>query len=645
MPERLQSLRRLLPQGKYAYKALAPSDSQGPSNMATSQIDLAAGKAEAVPHEDVHSDCKDQDKQNLTVVEKSGTIASTDADNTPTEEEMRTLRKVSGKIPWSAYTIAFVELCERFSYYGSTAVFTNFIQHPLPPGSRTGAGGHGQSGALGMGQRASTGLNLFNSFWAYMMPLVGAWVADTYLGRFKTIQWSILLALIGHVLLTIAAAPVVLAQGKALGCFIVAIIVMGMGTGGFKSNISPLVAEQYQEKIHVKVLPTGERVIVDPIITVSRIYMYFYLMINIGALTGSIGMVYCEKYIGFYLAFLLPTALFLFCPTVMFVCKKNYHLSEPQGSPLPTAIRAVKLAMKGRWHLNPISTVRHMKRDDFWPNIKPSYFESKGIAKPAVCTWDDLWIDELRRGCKACAVFCWYPLYWLTYNQMVGNLTSQAATMTLNGLPNDILQNLNPFTLIIFIPLVDQFGYPFLARIGYPLTPLKRITLGFWTGTAAMIWAAVLQYYIYKTSNCGHYASNPFEDAAHTIPCVSPLNVWIQTGSYVLIALSEILASITGLEYAFSKAPKNMRSIVMSLFLFTSAISTALGQAFISLSADPLLIANYGLMAGLSFVGGLGFWLTFRNLDASEAELNYLSHTQSAGQVNVQKDVEEGKST
>jgi len=46
----------------------------------------------------------------------------------PTEEELKTLRRVSDKIPFSIYTIAFIELCERFSYYGTTAVFTNFIQ-------------------------------------------------------------------------------------------------------------------------------------------------------------------------------------------------------------------------------------------------------------------------------------------------------------------------------------------------------------------------------------------------------------------------------------------------------------------------------------------------------------------------------------
>lgn len=41
-----------------------------------------------------------------------------------TEEELHTLRRVSGKIPWPAFTIAFVELCERFSYYGTTVVCT-----------------------------------------------------------------------------------------------------------------------------------------------------------------------------------------------------------------------------------------------------------------------------------------------------------------------------------------------------------------------------------------------------------------------------------------------------------------------------------------------------------------------------------------
>lgn len=47
---------------------------------------------------------------------------SSDGREYPTEEEERTLRRVSDKVPWTAYTVAFVELCERFSYYGTIAV-------------------------------------------------------------------------------------------------------------------------------------------------------------------------------------------------------------------------------------------------------------------------------------------------------------------------------------------------------------------------------------------------------------------------------------------------------------------------------------------------------------------------------------------
>ena len=86
----------------------------------------------------------------------------------------------------------------------------------------------------------------------------------------------------------------------------------------------------------------------------------------------------------------------------------------------------------------------------------------------------------------------------LTYNQLNNNLTSQAATMVTNGLPNDVLSNLDPFALIIFIPICDRFIYPGLARMGIRFTPIKRITAGFLTGAAAMVWAAVVQHYIYK---------------------------------------------------------------------------------------------------------------------------------------------------
>lgn len=67
------------------------------------------------------------------------------------------------------------------------------------------------------------------------MPLVGAYVADQYLGRYRTIMYSIGAALIGHFILIVSAIPSVIAHpGGAIGCFSLGLIIMGVGTGGFK---------------------------------------------------------------------------------------------------------------------------------------------------------------------------------------------------------------------------------------------------------------------------------------------------------------------------------------------------------------------------------------------------------------------------
>jgi len=213
--------------------------------------------------------------------------------------------------------------------------------------------------------------------------------------------------------------------------------------------------------------------------------------------------------------------------------------------------------------------------------------------------------------------------------------------MKLNGLPNDVLSNLDPFALIILIPVCDLLIYPALRKAHIRFTPIKKITLGFFTGSAAMIWAAVIQAYIYKKSVCGRNAAGVLPaslggNGEDTCPPIG-LTVWAQSGAYILIAISEIFASITSLEYAFSKAPRNMRSLVMAFNLFMSAISAAIGEAFVSLSADPLLVWNYGVMAVLSFIGGVCFWFQYRSLDADEDRLNQLP----TGHLVATKDVED----
>ena len=131
----------------------------------------------------------------------------------------------------------------------------------------------------------------------YVVPLLGGYLADAKWGRYKTVCICVGVALVGHILLIVSSVPGIIEHPHgALGCFIIAVVIMGLGTGGFKANISPLVAEQYmQSKLFIRTTPNGERVIVDPIMTTSRIYVYFYLFTNIGSLAGQISMAYSEK--------------------------------------------------------------------------------------------------------------------------------------------------------------------------------------------------------------------------------------------------------------------------------------------------------------------------------------------------------------
>lgn len=311
------------------------------------------------------------------------------------------------------------------------------------------------------------------------------------------------------------------------------------------------------------------------------------MFINIGALIGQIGMVYCEYYVGFYMSFLLPTIIFLFCPLVMLWGRRRYRRVPPEGSVLGKAFKIFVYANKGRWSLNPRKTYRNLHDGTFWSRVKPSAIAPAD--RPKWMTFDDAWVDEVRRGFNACAVFLWYPLFWICYNQINNNLISQAATMRLGGVPNDVLTNLNPFSLIIMIPLLDLFGYPLLRRLKIKVSPIKKITVGYFAGACAMIWAAVIQAYIYRRSDCGNYAGQNIPGTEDRCPNVD-ISVWAQSGSYILIAFSEIMASITSLEYAHSKAPANMRSMVQAVALFMNAVSSAIGFALVSLAEVRVIL-------------------------------------------------------
>lgn len=304
--------------------------------------------------------------------------------------------------------------------------------------------------------------------------------------------------------------------------------------------------------------------------------------------------------------------MFLTAPIVLLMNKKNYKLSPPTGSVLSKFIRMF-------WY---VGKEGKSFRKLNWELAKPSNVEPD--SRPFWMTYDDAWVDEVRRGLMACKVFLFLPVFFLAYNQMTGNLTSQAATMELHGVPNDVIQNLNPISIVIMIPIIDHVLYPGLRKFGIAFTPIKRMTFGFVISALSMVASAVMQYYIYDMGECGWY---PNESGCKP----APINVWAQCLPYILIGISEIFTNVTSYEYAYSKAPENMKSLVMSVNLFMSAISAAIGQAFVPLSKDPLLVWNYTSVACIALAGGIAFWFCFRHLDSEEDKWNMLKKSEYKG--------------
>lgn len=319
----------------------------------------------------------------------------------PTPSELATLPRVPDKIPWGAFLVTIVELCERFAYYGLSGPFQNYMANKYNDPN-------GLPGAIGLKQSGATALSNFFQAWCYVTPIMGAIVADQFLGKYLTIKYFSIVYMVGIVVLFATSLPVSIEHGAAFPGLIAAMVIIGLGTGGIKSNVSPLIAEQIRStKPFVKVLSNGKRVIVDPEVTVQRVYMIFYMGINVGSIS-AIATTTLELKVGFWSAFLLPLIMFGVGYFILVSGKKRYVIRPPQGGVIGNCFKVIWIAMRNRFDLD---------------KAKPSFQEKGGRGYKV--SWDDRFVDELKTALVACKMFLFFPIYWLTYSQMMNNFVSQ----------------------------------------------------------------------------------------------------------------------------------------------------------------------------------------------------------------------------
>lgn len=507
--------------------------------------------------------------------------------------EMQSLRHVSDSIPVGVWLMALISLCERFTYYGISAPFQNYIQNPLNDPLRPGA--------LNLGQSTATKLNYFFSVFVYVTPIGAAIIADTRLGKYKTLVGSTAIYLSGCVILVATSVPAALRAHAGLPGLIVSMVVIGIGLGGIKACVSPFMADQYTNvKMRMETTKSGENVVVDPDLTIKGIYSLYYWCINLGCLSG-LATTFIEKDVGFWDAYLLPFCVLWIALAGLILGRRKFVDRPPEGSILPSAFRAFLYATRERFNMD-AAQPEHQRRKH-----------------GRVVNWDAEFINELKQGLMACRVFAAYPILWLCHNQINTNLISQAGQMETHGIPNDIMMNFNPISVIVFLPIVQQLLYPTLRKCNLHFGTISRIAVGFVLEAGALAYAAVVQHMIYSASPC---YSKPLQCAASAKGAhPNHVSVFLQTPVYVIDGIAEIFFDITSQEYAYTKAPSSMKSLIQAVLVLTSALGLVLGSALSPLYTDPQIMFLYAALAAAMFVTAGGFFWCFKSYDRDDCEM------------------------
>jgi POT family proton-dependent oligopeptide transporter len=478
------------------------------------------------------------------------------------------LQRGIDSIPGAVWLVMLLAMAERFSFYGMTAPFMNYMQNSRNDKLHGGALGWGQS-------RASQVSNIFYIL-TLLTPIGASLAADKHLGRFKVLCITFAIYLVGSILLVISSLGI--SAGFAAPLFIVSLVFIAVGMSGVNGLLAAFVGDQYTtEDGVVATRRDGKRIIVDRGRTIESIYNIYYWCINVGGLAG-LATTELELHVGFWVAFLLPTCALAISAAILYIGHKRLHIVPAQQSALPQALKVMWLAVRGGFSLDSARPTLHGTHDH------------RSIP------WTDEFVDEMGTALKACRMMILgWPVLWLCRGQISNNLVSQAAQMETSGVPNDMMFNANPVIIILILPLVDRVILPRLRHLGFTLTAATRLVIGFTFEALSMAMAAAVQKLIYNSGPCyGHPLRCTTSGGVITPNNVS---VFLQLPVYALEAFSEILSSPAGYELAFTMAPVSMKSLIQAVFSATGALGATLSIIISPTYKDPHMVWVYTSLA------------------------------------------------
>jgi POT family proton-dependent oligopeptide transporter len=393
------------------------------------------------------------------------------------------------------------EGAERFSFYGMRSILTVYMVQVL----------------LLARHEAEANYHYFVMA-NYLMPLVGGWLADRFLGRYRVILFLSLGYVAGHAVVAAVETRTGLYAGLAL---------IAMGAGGIKPCVSAFVGDQFRPE---------QRALL------AKVYGLFYWMVNLGSATSTLLIPWLLKKHGPAVAFGVPGVLMALALVIFVSGRKRYVYVAPTG-PNPHAFVKVVATALSRRAPRPPGT---------------DWLEAARAVHPAEA------VDGARAVFRIMGVFVMVTGFWALFDQHGASWILQATRMNLDVGTVDLLgirlggfrleasqiAAINPFMVLMLVPLFQGVLYPRLVRLGVKVSPLGKMSVGMFLTVLSFVAMAVLQSILDGGGR--------------------PHALW-QVVPYLFLTAGEVMISVTGLEFAFTQAPRTMKSTIMSFWMLTTA--------------------------------------------------------------------------
>jgi POT family proton-dependent oligopeptide transporter len=402
----------------------------------------------------------------------------------------------------------------------------------------------------------------------YFMPLLGAWVSDRFWGRYKTILWISLAYCAGHAVL--AFGDFAGSKEARTVCLYGGLLLIAFGSGGIKPCVSAFLGDQFQS---------------DQRHLLQKAYAAFYWAINLGAFFSMLLIPQIKNH-SWAWAFGVPGILMGLATLIFWLGTRHYVMVPPA-----TTTRAA-----GFFKVLMTALSNRQPGKDFWAGARAKFSEAEVQAAASVG--------------PILSIFALIPVFWALFDQTHTTWVAQGEQMIAVDLifgwklDASAMQFINPLMVMTLVPILTLLCYPALGRFA---SPLKRMSAGFFLAGFSFVIVAWLQTRL---------------DAGEK------LSILWQMIPYLVLTVSEVLISTTGLEFAFREAAPSMKSTIMGFW----NLSVAMGNLLV-MAVTKILATNTGdasvtpgrfmLYAGMTFGAAIVFTLiaaAYKYRDASAAQ-------------------------